>query len=149
MKIVRHWKYIISVWLRCYCYMLTWRYYRNWTIIIERSLGKYNNIISFSNIVQTDDETVEGLLFIRGTTTQIETLRKIETENYSIKEIDIILGKILSEPSFSSRVSNMFDSNWDIQSALKFINQNVSQLHHNFLIFSMVFAIILFLYFRH
>ncbi|XP_046818674.1 chloride channel CLIC-like protein 1 isoform X2 [Vespa crabro] len=68
-----------------------------------------------------DDDTLKGQLFVKGTRAQIETLRKIETDNYSLKEIDIILSKILLEPSFYNNVSDMFDLYWISQSALKFI----------------------------
>ncbi|XP_035726306.1 uncharacterized protein LOC118443428 isoform X2 [Vespa mandarinia] len=68
-----------------------------------------------------DDDTVKGQLFVKGTRAQIETLRKVETDNYSMKEIDVILSKILLEPSFFDNVSDMFDLYWVNQSALKFI----------------------------
>lgn len=88
-----------------------------------------------------NDDYVEGQLFIKGTVTQIEKLKKIETGNYSIKEIDVILSKILLEPSFFSNVSDVVDLYWIVQSVFEFINYYVSWLHRNFIIFSMVFTI--------
>ncbi|KAL2713076.1 chloride channel CLIC-like protein 1 isoform X3 [Vespula squamosa] len=76
--------------------------------------------------LKINDGFVEGQLFIKGTETQIETLRKVETGNYSIKEIDMILSEILLEPSFFSNVSDMFDLYWIVQSIFEFIkNANV------------------------
>ncbi|KAF7399785.1 hypothetical protein HZH68_008377 [Vespula germanica] len=72
--------------------------------------------------LKMNDDFVEGQLFIKGTVTQIETLKKVETGNYSIKEIDVILSKILLEPSFFSNVSDVVDLYWIVQSAFEFIN---------------------------
>nr|XP_050852872.1 uncharacterized protein LOC127065059 isoform X1 [Vespula vulgaris] len=72
--------------------------------------------------LKVNDDYVEGQLFIKGTVTQIEKLKKIETGNYSIKEIDVILSKILLEPSFFSNVSDVVDLYWIVQSVFEFIN---------------------------
>ncbi|KAL2742470.1 chloride channel CLIC-like protein 1 isoform X3 [Vespula maculifrons] len=72
--------------------------------------------------LKVNDDYVEGQLFIKGTVTQIEKLKKIETGNYSIKEIDVILSKILLEPSLFSNVSDVVDLYWIVQSVFEFIN---------------------------
>ncbi|XP_043671220.1 uncharacterized protein LOC122630612 [Vespula pensylvanica] len=72
--------------------------------------------------LKMNDDFVEGQLFIKGTVMQIETLKKVETGNYSIKEIDVILSKILLEPSFFSNISNVVDLYWIVQSAFELIN---------------------------
>ncbi|XP_015186634.1 PREDICTED: uncharacterized protein LOC107071824 isoform X2 [Polistes dominula] len=69
----------------------------------------------------TDDDLVEGHLFIKGTKMQIEKLQKVEIGDYSLKEIDLIFSEILLEPSLVDIVLNTINFNWIIQSVLKFV----------------------------
>ncbi|XP_047352872.1 chloride channel CLIC-like protein 1 isoform X2 [Vespa velutina] len=78
-------------------------------------------LLLIANLKMNDnDDTVKGQLFVKGTRAQIETLRKVETNNYSMKEIDVILSKILLESLSFDNASDMFDLYWISQSALKF-----------------------------
>ncbi|KAI4479969.1 hypothetical protein M0804_010708 [Polistes exclamans] len=75
-----------------------------------------------SNLKMGMDDLVEGHLLIKGTKMQIEKLRNVEIEDYSLKEIDLILSEILLEPSLADVVLDTINFNWSIQSVFNFVN---------------------------
>lgn len=83
-------------------------------------------LLTNSNLkMGTDDDLVEGYIFIKGTKMQIEKLMKAEIGDYSLKEIDLILSEILLEPSLVDIVFDTINFHSIIQSVLKFVNSYI------------------------
>ncbi|KAI4498498.1 hypothetical protein M0802_006433 [Mischocyttarus mexicanus] len=81
-------------------------------------------LLTNSNL-KMDDDLVEGHLLLKGTKMQIEKLKKVNTRDYSLKEIDLILNKIILEPSYVDIAFNTINFNRIIQPVCQFINNYI------------------------
>ncbi|KAK2584482.1 hypothetical protein KPH14_006857 [Odynerus spinipes] len=95
-------------------------------------------LLSNANL-KVEDDLIEGQLFIKGTSSQIRALRRIETGNYSLKEIDSILSEIILQSSYYNYFFHVPNSSEVVQSLSNFLDYYVEVV----IIASSVLAIVM------
>lgn len=75
--------------------------------------------------LKVENDVLNGQLFIKATSEQIETLKKLEIEDSSIKDIDSILSQIILKSSYYNYFFDMSNSFDVFKSLAKFVNDNV------------------------